>query len=53
MKPHVSDAWIDEEKRDPLDSRIGIVGFEIPVNRHFYQFTPPRLLEEESIDVWS
>ena len=53
VKPHVSDAWIDEEKRDPLDSRIGIVGFEIPVNRHFYQFTPPRLLEEESIDVWS
>ncbi|WP_416139818.1 hypothetical protein ACM26W_05365 [Halomonas sp. HK25] len=40
VKPHVPDAWIDEEKRDPLDGRIGIVGFEIPFNRHFYQFTP-------------
>lgn len=51
VKPHVSDAWIDEEKRDPLDGRIGIVGFEIPFNRHFYQFTPPRPLEEIDADL--
>ncbi|WP_254955008.1 MULTISPECIES: class I SAM-dependent DNA methyltransferase [unclassified Cyanobium] len=35
--PHVSDAWIDHEKTK--------VGYEIPFNRHFYVFTPPRPLE--------
>ena len=51
VKPHVPDAWIDEEKRDPLDGRIGIVGFEIPFNRHFYKFIPPRPLEEIDADL--
>jgi type I restriction enzyme M protein len=32
--PHVSDAWIDHEKTK--------VGYEIPFNRHFYVFKPPR-----------
>ena len=35
--PHVPDAWIDESK-----TRIG---YEIPLNRHFYRYEPPRLLE--------
>ena len=35
--PHVGDAWIDHEKTK--------VGYEIPFNRHFYVFTPPRPLE--------
>jgi type I restriction enzyme M protein len=35
--PHVPDAWIDHEKTK--------VGYEIPFNRHFYVFTPPRPLE--------
>ncbi|MFP4295094.1 MAG: N-6 DNA methylase [Halothiobacillaceae bacterium] len=51
VKPHVPDAWIDETKRDELDGEIGIVGFEIPFNRHFYQFTPPRPLEEIDADL--
>ena len=36
--PHVSDAWIDHSKTKK--------GYEIPFNRHFYVFTPPRPLEE-------
>lgn len=32
--PHAPDAWIDGEK-----SRVG---YEIPFNRHFYVFEPPR-----------
>ena len=36
--PHVPDAWIDESKTK--------TGYEIPFNRHFYVFTPPRPLEE-------
>lgn len=36
--PHVPDAWIDKDKTK--------VGYEIPFNRHFYVFQPPRPLEE-------
>ncbi|WP_447893970.1 type I restriction-modification system subunit M [Vreelandella sp. GE22] len=51
VRPHVADAWVDEDKRDELDERIGIVGFEIPFNRHFYEFKPPRPLEEIDADL--
>lgn len=46
--PHVSDAWISEDKKhcDAKDGKIGIVGYEIPFNRHFYEYVPPRSLEE-------
>ncbi|QNN45641.1 SAM-dependent DNA methyltransferase [Thermomonas brevis] len=36
--PHAPDAWIDESKSK--------VGYEIPFNRHFYVFQPPRALED-------
>jgi type I restriction enzyme M protein len=45
VKPHVPLAWIDESVRDSKDGLIGIVGYEIPFNRHFYEYTPPRSLE--------
>ena len=51
VKPHVPNAWIDESKRDDKDGEVGIVGFEIPFNRHFYEFTPPRPLEEIDADL--
>lgn len=51
VKPHVPDAWIDEDKLDPLDGQVGIVGYEIPFNRHFYVFQPPRPLEEIDRDL--
>ncbi len=51
VQPHVPDAWIDENKRDELDGEVGIVGFEIPFNRHFYVFEPPRPLEEIDRDL--
>lgn len=49
--PHVPDAWIDESKTDALDGEVGIVGFEIPFNRHFYVFQPPRPLVEIDRDL--
>lgn len=49
--PHVHDAWINADKRDALDGEIGIVGYEIPFNRHFYVYTPPRSLEEIDADL--
>src|SRR5690554_4342171 len=51
VKCHVPDAWIDESKTDALDGEVGIVGFEIPFNRHFYVFQPPRPLEEIDRDL--
>ena len=36
--PHAPDAWIDTNKTK--------VGYEIPFNRHFYVFKPPRPLAE-------
>ncbi|HDZ07504.1 type I restriction-modification system subunit M [Pseudohongiella sp.] len=51
VKPHVPDAWIDETKTDSLDGEVGIVGFEIPFNRYFYVFKPPRPLEEIDADL--
>ncbi|SKA56566.1 type I restriction-modification system subunit M [Photobacterium toruni] len=49
--PHVSDAWINADKRDEKDSEIGIVGYEIPFNRHFYVYQPPRALEAIDEDL--
>ena len=43
VKPHVPDAWIDESNTK--------VGYEIPFNRHFYKFTPPRPLEEIKAEI--
>lgn len=48
---HVPDAWIDIEKTDPYDGQIGLVGYEIPFNRHFYQYQPPRSLREIDCDL--
>jgi type I restriction enzyme M protein len=41
--PHAADAWIDHEKTK--------VGYEIPFNRHFYVFKPPRALSEIDADL--
>lgn len=51
VQPHVPDAWIDASKRDAKDGEVGIVGYEIPFNRHFYQYQPPRPLEEIDADL--
>ncbi len=46
VAPHVPDAWIDKDKIDERDKQVGIVGYEIPFNRHFYEYVPPRPLQE-------
>ena len=49
--PYVPDAWIDESRTDDKDGEVGIVGYEIPFNRHFYVFEPPRPLEDIEADL--
>jgi type I restriction enzyme M protein len=51
VAPHVADAWIDASKRDERDGGVGVVGYEIPFNRHFYQYEPPRDLAEIDADL--
>ncbi|WP_031385772.1 type I restriction-modification system subunit M [Desulfonatronum thiodismutans] len=41
--PHAPDAWIDHDKTK--------VGYEIPFNRHFYVFNPPRPLDMIDADL--
>lgn len=41
--PYVPDAWVDYDKTK--------VGYEIPMNRHFYVYKPPRPLEEIEADI--
>lgn len=41
--PHVPDAWIDPAKTK--------VGYEIPLNRHFYRYEPPRPLPVIEDDI--
>lgn len=41
--PHVPDAWVDYAKTK--------VGYEIPINRHFYVYKPPRPLAEIERDI--
>ena len=44
--PFVTDAWVDESHADARDKQVGRVGYEINFNRYFYQYVPPRPLEE-------
>lgn len=41
--PHVTDAWIDHSKTK--------IGYEVPFNRHFYRYVPPRPLDEIQKDL--
>ena len=43
VRPHIPDAWIDHSKTK--------VGYEIPFNRHFYAFAPPRELTDIDADL--
>ena len=43
LLPHVPDAWVDYGKTK--------VGYEIPINRHFYVYKPPRPLDQIENDI--
>lgn len=43
VKPHVPDAWIDYERTK--------IGYEISINRYFYEYEPPRDLEAIEADI--
>ena len=51
VTPFVPDAWVNGGVRDHKDSGVGKVGYEINFNRYFYQYVPPRPLEEIEVEI--
>lgn len=45
VRPHALDSWINADKKDGKDNRVGIVGYHIPFSRHFYEYKAPRKLK--------
>ena len=43
VRPYVPDAWVDHSKTK--------IGYEIPLTRHFYVYTPPRPLDEIDAEI--
>jgi type I restriction enzyme M protein len=43
VRPYLVDAWIDEGRTK--------IGYEIPFTRHFYEYVPPRPLEEIDAEI--
>ena len=43
VKPHVPDSWVDYHKTK--------IGYEIPINRHFYVYNPPRPIDAIEVDI--
>jgi len=51
VTPYAPDAWINEGYCDEKDEKLGRVGYEINFNRYFYQYKPPRSLNEIEQDI--
>jgi len=53
VAPHVKNAWINESSKyhDDKDGQLGVVGYEINFDRYFYEYKPPRPLEEINTDI--
>ncbi|HKI84213.1 MAG TPA: class I SAM-dependent DNA methyltransferase, partial [Candidatus Krumholzibacteria bacterium] len=51
VQPHVPNAWVDRSKTDPGDGDVGVVGYEVPFNRKFYKYVPPRDLGDIDADL--
>lgn len=43
VHPYVPDGWVDHDKTK--------LGYEIPLTRHFYTYTPPRPLQEIDAEI--
>ncbi|MAT04943.1 MAG: restriction endonuclease subunit M [Acidimicrobiaceae bacterium] len=43
VHPYVPDAWVDHTRTK--------IGYEVPLTRHFYVYTPPRPLEEIDAEI--
>lgn len=53
VDPYLSNAWINDSNRyhDDKDGKLGQVGYEINFNRYFFDYEPPRSVEEIDKDI--
>jgi type I restriction enzyme M protein len=51
VAPYVPDAWVDDTYADQRDGRVGRIGYETNFNRYFYEYEPPRPLEEITAEI--
>jgi type I restriction enzyme M protein len=51
VQPYVPDAWINESVTDEKDGEVGKVGYTINFNQYFYEYQPPRPLQEIEEDI--
>lgn len=51
VQPYQPHAWINEDMADPQEGGLGKIGYEINFNRYFYEYEPPRPLEEIEEDI--
>lgn len=51
VKPFVTDAWVDEGYRDAHDGRVGRVGYDINLNKYFFEFFRPPPLSEVDTEL--
>jgi len=51
VEPYVNNAWINKSIVDDKDVKVGKVGYEINFTRYFYEYKPPRPLEEIDAEI--
>lgn len=53
VAPHMENAWINENTKyhDDQDGELGVVGYEIKFSEYFYQYDPPRDVEEIRAEI--
>jgi type I restriction enzyme M protein len=53
VQPYVKNAWINDSSKyhDEQDGGLGVVGYEINFDRYFYEYEPPRPLEEIDTEI--
>jgi type I restriction enzyme M protein len=55
VKPQAPNAWINEESKryDDKDGELGVVGYEINFDKYFYEYQPPRSIDEIDGEIQS
>jgi type I restriction enzyme M protein len=55
VAPYLENAWINESSKyhDDQDGELGVVGYEINFDRHFYEYESPRPIDEIDSEIES
>ncbi len=53
VQPHIENAWVNKSNKyyDDEDDRLGVVGYEINFNKHFYEYKQLRSIAQVDDDI--